>query len=138
MDKLVESIKSHEGYRSEVYLDSKGKPTCGWGHYLWVGSKVPLEASEAFFKQDIADAISEFSRLPLRFRSHLNEARRRVIVEMLFNMNLQKLLKFVDFWAAVELEDWKGARAALLDSLWARQVKGRAIELADRFLNGVD
>jgi lysozyme len=138
MDKLVQSIKQHEGYKDEIYLDSEGKPTCGWGHHLWIGSRVPLEASEAFFKQDVADAVREFTKLPSKFRNHLNESRRRVIVEMLFNMNLQKVLNFRKFWAAVELEDWVEARAQLLDSRWAAQVKGRAIELADRFLLGVD
>lgn len=138
MDKLIESIKKHEGFRDTVYLDSEGKPTCGWGHYLWIGSRVPLEAAEAFFKQDIADAVSEFSKLPSRFRNRLNESRRRVVVELIFNMNLQKVLQFKKFWAAVELEDWAEAKAQLLDSRWAVQVKGRAIELADRFLNGVD
>lgn len=138
MKKLIESIKKHEGFKDVVYLDSEGKLTCGWGHYLWVGSKIPLEASEAFFRQDIADAVSEFSRLPSRFRNHLNESRRRIVVELIFNMNLQKVLQFKKFWAAVELEDWVEAKAQLLDSKWATQVKGRAQELAQRFLLGVD
>lgn len=138
MDKLIESLKSHEGYRGEVYLDSLGFPTCGWGHHLYAGSKVPIEASEAFFKQDVADAISEFSKLPLRFRNHLNEPRRRVIVELIFNMGLPKVLGFKKFWSAVELEDWPEAKAQLLDSRWATQVKGRASELANRFLIGGD
>jgi lysozyme len=138
MDKLIESIKRHEGFKDAVYLDSEGKPTCGWGHYLWIGSKVPLEASEAFFKQDIAEAVSEFSKLPSRFRNRLNESRRRIVVELIFNMNLQKILQFKKFWAAVELEDWVEAKAQLLDSRWATQVKGRAIELANRFLEGTD
>lgn len=138
MDKLIESIKNHEGFRDTVYLDSENKPTCGWGHYLWVGSRVPLEASEAFFKQDISDAISEFSKLPPRFRKHLNEARRRVVVELIFNMNLQKVLQFKKFWATVELENWVEAEVQLLDSRWAVQVKSRAKELAQRFLLGMD
>jgi GH24 family phage-related lysozyme (muramidase) len=32
MDKLLESVKKHEGYRNKVYLDTLGKRTIGVGH----------------------------------------------------------------------------------------------------------
>ncbi len=32
MDKLLESVKRHEGYRNKVYLDTLGKRTVGVGH----------------------------------------------------------------------------------------------------------
>ena len=32
MDKLLESVKKHEGYRNNVYLDTLGKRTVGVGH----------------------------------------------------------------------------------------------------------
>ncbi len=31
-DKLLESVKKHEGYRNKVYLDTLGKRTVGVGH----------------------------------------------------------------------------------------------------------
>ena len=40
------------GYVDRVYLDTKGIPTGGKGHAFHVGSYVPVEASDAFFKQD--------------------------------------------------------------------------------------
>ena len=32
MDKIKESIKHHEGFRSKVYLDTLNKRTVGYGH----------------------------------------------------------------------------------------------------------
>ena len=32
MDRLLKSVKQHEGYRNKVYLDSLGKRTVGVGH----------------------------------------------------------------------------------------------------------
>ena len=32
MDRLLESVKKHEGYRNKVYLDTLGKRTVGVGH----------------------------------------------------------------------------------------------------------
>jgi lysozyme len=137
VDKLIESIKLHEGYRDRVYLDSENKPTCGWGHYLWVGSRVPLEASEAFFKQDIADAVASYRTILPYLRKHLNINRARVITEMIFNMNVQKVLQFKQMWEAIEREDFEEAAAQMLNSKWASQVKARAFELADIMKDGV-
>ena len=117
MEKLIESIKRHEGYRDRVYLDSEGKPTCGWGHFLWVGSKVPLEASEAFFKQDVADAVSSYRTILPHLRKHLNIDRARVVTEMIFNMNVAKVLQFKQMWEAIEREDFDGAAVQMLESI---------------------
>ena len=32
IDRLMESVKQHEGYRNKVYLDTLGKRTVGVGH----------------------------------------------------------------------------------------------------------
>lgn len=138
MDKLVESIKRHEGYRDSVYKDSLGYLTLGWGHLLAEGSKVPLEVSEAFLKADIASAVSDFYRLPRNLQVKLNETRKRIVTELIFNIGLHKVLLFARFWIAVQAEDWPTAKAELLDSQWARQVKGRAVEMADIFERGTN
>jgi lysozyme len=136
VDVLIESIKRHEGYRDRVYLDSEGKLTCGWGHHLWVGSKVPIEASDAFFKQDLADAVSSFRTIPPVYRRHLNPTRARVITEMIFNMNVQRVLLFRKMWEAIENMDYDRAADEMLSSKWATQVGQRAIELAEIMRKG--
>jgi lysozyme len=136
MEKLIESIKRHEGFKDKVYLDSEGKPTCGWGHYLWVGSRVPLEACEAFFRQDIADAVASYRTILPHLRKRLNVTRARVITEMIFNMNVQKVLQFKKMWEAIEREYFEEAAAQMLSSKWAAQVGLRAIELAEIMVHG--
>jgi len=37
----------------------------------------------------------------------------------------------VKMWEAIEREDWEAAAREMTDSKWARQVKGRAVELAE-------
>lgn len=131
MDALIVSLKRHEGYRDEVYLDSEGHPTCGWGHCLRVGSRVPLEASEAFFRSDVARAVSDFYRIPKTLTDRLNESRKRVICEMIFNLGLSGVLNFKRMWAAIEREDFNLAAEEMLDSKWASQVGKRSVELAN-------
>lgn len=140
MDALIESIKIHEGYRDTVYKDSEGFLTCGWGHALHLGSKVPLEASEAFLKQDIADAVRDYFKLAPTLGAvtlrNLNTIRRRVIVEMLFNLGLPGVLKFVRMWQAIAVKDWEAAADEMLNSKWHQQVGKRAQKLAETMRTG--
>jgi lysozyme len=136
MEKLIESIKRHEGYKDTVYFDTKGYLTCGWGHQFILGSKIPLEVSELFFKSDLADAISNFNKIDINLQRKLNPGRRRVVVEMIFNMGLKGVLEFKQMWACIKNEDFEGAAREMLASQWASQVKGRADELAGIMRNG--
>lgn len=137
MKLLEEALKQDEGFRDRIYLDTKGNPTGGWGHHFYPGSKLPLECCELLLKQDIAIAVSEYHKIPMAFRRHLNEASARVVVCMIFNMGLKSVMGFNDMWAAIERDDWPGAKAAMLDSLWHRDVGTRAERLAEIMLTGV-
>lgn len=130
MDQLISDLKRHEGYRDHVYIDSLGNPTCGWGHHLYPGSRINETIAEEFLKMDVAQAISDFWQIELKYRSRLNFRRKRVIINMIFNMGVQKVLGFKKMWAAIGREDWEGAAKEMLDSRWATQVGDRAIELA--------
>jgi lysozyme len=50
---------------------------------------------------------------------------------MAFNLGVPRLCKFRKMWAEVHEKDFTTASHEMLDSKWARQVKGRATELAD-------
>lgn len=130
MEELRETLKRHEGYRDRVYLDSEGKPTVGYGHHLYIGSKISKEIAERLLDIDIDEAVSDFWKLDIERIKKLNPARRRVIVNLIFNMNLQKVLQFKKMWACIDNEDWTGAKRELLDSRYHQQVGQRADELA--------
>ena len=63
-DKLLESVKKHEGYRNKVYLDTLGKRTVGVGHLcvedFWEDEK---EYEEKFLmdilQKDLQSAIDQ-------------------------------------------------------------------------------
>jgi len=140
MKLLEESVKRHEGFEEKIYLDSKGIPTCGWGHALLVGTKVPLEVCEIFLRQDLANAVSDFYKLRRLVEADvikgINEVRRRVITEMLFNMGLPRVLGFVKMWEAIRVKDWDRAAEEMLDSKWHKDVGKRAETLAETFKQG--
>ena len=68
MERLLKSVKEHEGYRNKVYLDSLGKRTVGVGHLcvedFWEDGK---EYEEKFLltilEHDLKTAIKASQRL---------------------------------------------------------------------------
>jgi GH24 family phage-related lysozyme (muramidase) len=67
----------------------------------------------------------------------LTVPRRAVLTDLCFNPGPGKLAKFVHMLDAIRRKDWQRASDELLDSAYAKQVKGRAIKNADVLLKGV-
>jgi lysozyme len=129
---FIAQLKRHEGYRGHVYVDTEGVLTAGWGHALHVGSTVPRAAAELFLAEDLATVRQEFLSLGLE----LDPVREYVIKNMLFNLGLSRLKGFCKMLAAVRVGDYARAADEMLDSKWACQVKGRAVELAEMMRTG--
>jgi len=55
---------------------------------------------------------------------------------MCFNMGITKLLGFKNTLRMMKAGDYDGAADGMLQSLWAKQVKGRADELAEQMRHG--
>ena len=128
-DRLSSTIKRHEGLRLEMYKDSVGKHTIGYGHNL-DDLGITQEQADKLFSDDITKVIYELLGIP-EFRAIKNKARREVLINMSFNLGLPKLLGFRKMWAAVMAEAWEAAADEMLDSRWARQVGHRAVELSE-------
>ena len=56
----------------------------------------------------------------------LDSVRQLILIDMAFNMGVPRFYKFKKMWAAVHDEDYPTAAKEMLDSRWAKQVKGRA------------
>lgn len=67
----------------------------------------------------------------------LDEVRREVLVNLTFNMGMQRLVGFRNMLAAVKAGDYGIAAEELLDSAYAKQVGARAQRLADQLRTGV-
>lgn len=128
LETLEQMLERHEGYRSTPYVDSVGVQTIGIGHNLH--KPLTRQAVLQILRDDIANATNDCLHA-FPWYAALDEPRQRVMVNMCFNLGLPRLLKFTKFLAAMELGNYETAAAEMLDSLWAKQVKGRARELAD-------
>ena len=66
MDRLMESVKKHEGYRNKVYLDTLGKRTVGVGHLcvedFWEDDKEYEEKFLMEILQMVKKIFSEFMK----------------------------------------------------------------------------
>ena len=134
MDSLVEQLKRHEGFRSKPYIDSVGKVTIGYGRNL---DDVGLSRKEAvdLLYNDISLARNAVLT-NISVARRLNSARLDALTNMAFNLGITRLLKFRKFLAALDLGDFVEAEVQMLDSLWAKQVGSRAIELGRQMRTG--
>lgn len=135
-DAVKDMIKEHEGYVGEVYEDSVGVLTCGWGHALHLNSPVPIEAAEAFFKRDFKTATMAAERLIYNHKLKLNDVRHAVLVDMMYNLGYAGVCKFKKFIRAMEHEVWQAASYEMMNSKWATQVGRRAVRLAQMMRTG--
>lgn len=127
-DALIAQIQRHEGLRLKPYHCTAGKLTIGYGRNL---EDVGITAHEAEIL-----LVGDLSRCEdaclhaFPWFADLSESRQDVILNMCFNLGLAGLKKFTKFLRAVELGNYDTAADEMLDSLWAKQVKSRALELA--------
>ena len=135
MDKLLESVKRHEGYRNKVYLDTLGKRTVGVGHLcvedFWEDDK---EYEEDFLmdilKKDLQQAIRQADSMCEGLK--ISEDAKIIIIEMIFQLGGTGVSKFRKMWQALQQDppDYAEASVQMLDSRWAKQTPNRAKEMA--------
>ena len=127
-ESLEELIERHEGKCRVLYKDSLGVSTIGIGH----NCSKPLSdaAMKQILRDDLNDTISDCLHAFPWF-VELSRNRQHAILDMCFNLGLPKLQGFQKFLKAMELGDYETAANEMLESLWAKQVKHRALELAD-------
>ena len=141
-DKLVESVKKHEGYRNKVYLDSLGKRTVGYGHLCvedkwvdgWEYSQVELEK---VLEKDLKYAINQGEGMCRDLK--ISDDAKFLIIEMIFQLGSAGVQKFRKMWEALKEDppNYKEASVQMLDSRWAKQTPNRAQEMAGHMRNCV-
>lgn len=124
---LKTQLERHEGLRLKPYRDTVGKLTIGYGRNLDDVGIAPEEA-ELMLDNDIDAALKHLHTVD-EF-NELDPVRQAVITNMCFNLGFYGLMAFRKMWTAIERKDYREAAKQMLDSLWARQVGGRADELA--------
>ena len=136
MDRLLESVKKHEGYRNKVYLDTLGKRTVGVGHLcvedFWEDDK---EYEEKFLmtilEHDLETAIKGAKDLMSENGCmDMDEVAEEIIIEMIFQLGKTGVSKFRNMWKALSSLDYSTAASEMLDSRWAKQTPNRAKAMA--------
>ncbi len=132
--KLMEQLIRHEGLKLKPYTDSVGKLTIGVGRNL---EDVGISESEAMsmLENDINRAQFECVQKIDVFHVQV-KARQDVLINMVFNMGVNRVLGFKNMLRAIRNGDYAKAASDMLDSKWARQVGNRARELANQMKSG--
>ena len=135
METLKSRIKEHEGFSPTPYRDAHGW-SIGYGHFIGEGGsglKISRTVGDKILDEDIHKFRFEIMSLGFGW---LSEARTGVLVEMAFNLGFPRFQTFVKMLAAIEARDYEKAADEMLDSKWAKQVKGRAETLAEVMRTG--
>lgn len=127
VDRTIQAwIKTDEGLKLEAYVDTTGNLTIGWGRNLKDG--IRADEAELMFQNDLKQALNElldqswFPSLPTNVKNAL--------INMNFNLGIEKLLEFKDMIEALKSKNYRAAAQAALDSLWAKELPKRAKEVA--------
>jgi len=134
LDILKAQLKIDEGVKNKPYKDTVGKLTIGCGRNL---DDVGLRDSEIDFllDNDIASAEKD-ARILVRAFDQLNDVRKAVVLNMVFNMGFSVFSQFRQTIAAINSGDYTKAAAGMRASRWAQQVGARAQRLADQMAKG--
>jgi len=134
-DKLLQSVRKHEGYRNKVYLDTLNKRTVGVGHLcvedFWEDNK---EYEESFLmdilQKDLQNSINGAENLCKNL--NISDDAKILIIEMIFQLGKNGVSKFRNMWKALAENppNYEEASIQMLDSRWAKQTPNRAKEMA--------
>jgi lysozyme len=133
IDKMIAQIKRHEGVKLKPYHCTAGKLTIGVGRNIEDNGISEREA-EFLLMNDLsamADAAKSYE-----WYADLNEPRKAVIINMLFNMGQPRFDKFVNTKQFLSDGLYIEAAEEMLNSKWAKDVGRRAEELSEQMARG--
>lgn len=141
---LIANIKENEGFCGEIYEDTRGYKTIGYGFLVSALSKDELALNDGKVEpmsRAAADQILELKLRKLRPRvfevfSWLAEKPinvQDVVLEMCYQMGIAKVQKFVTTLHHIRMGEYEKAVQSGLRSLWAQQTPNRARKV----LNGL-
>lgn len=133
MESLANQLIRHEGLRLEVYECTNGYKTIGVGRNIQTNG-ISEEEAILMLKNDIDRSRKELETF--YWFNELDEVRKDCLINMVFNLGFPTFKKFKGLISDLEDKNYKMASLNMLDSRWAKQVKGRAKELAEQMRTG--
>jgi lysozyme len=128
---LIKELRRDEGVIDHAYQDSLGYWTIGVGRLIdkKKGGRLTDEEIDYLLLNDIKECTADLDKNLPWWRS-LTDARRRVLVNMRFNLGMAGLLGFKNTLKFIETGDYAKAASNMLLSKWTKQVGQRANRLA--------
>lgn len=130
---LSDELKRDEGFKSRVYQCTAGKLTVGFGHNL-EDNDLSESVAEMQLNIDIMEIHEELSNL--QWYCELDDFRKRILINMAFNLGMNGLMKFRKMIDALIIKDYETAADEMVDSNWYHQVGQRSVRLVSMMREG--
>ena len=127
----ITQLKSDEGFREFMYKCSANKTTIGYGLNLEAG--ITEEEAHIILRHRLRRISSS---LDYNWYRNLNDVRKGVILNMVYQMGLRGVLKFRKMIDAMACGDFNRAAVEMEDSRWFKQTPNRAQRLIDTMRAG--
>lgn len=146
---MINRLILHEGLKLNPYKDTKGLLTIGIGRCIetnpftyeeikavgdWQNG-ITRNAAYMLCKNDIIRCINELKK-NISFFEKLDQERQYVLIDMCFNMGINKLLCFKKMLSALGIGNYNKAAEEILNSSYAKQVGKRADRLSNCIKTG--
>ena len=135
LEDLKNEIKKEEGYRLEVYIDTEGFPTGGYGHKIIDGEKIPTtkEGWEELFEKDFSRACE--GAMNICGDWNIKDEAKAIIIHMVYQMGEAGVCKFKRALSHLKKSEYKYCAGEMMNSRWANQTPNRAKRLSDHMAN---
>ena len=149
---IFDFIKNHEGVRPHIYKDSLGIPTVGIGFNMMRPDAKLIFKSLGLNYNDILSGSTDLSDQQMRdlfieclkiaykdvkqYMPNYDSLPREIklgLIDMSFNLGINRLSKFVKTKEYIVKGDYKAAANELKNSKWAGQVGNRAKNIISLF-----
>ena len=136
LEKLKNYLRSEEGYKDNVYLDSRVFKTIGIGHLVKPsdnfisGKRYSRKQIEKIFNYDVEICVQDAYNLCKDL--DINEEAILIVAHMCFQLGRTKTAKFKKMFEALAKKDYVTAGFEMEDSLWRKKhTPARAMRLSE-------
>ena len=137
LEKLKSDLRTEEGYRDTIYLDTRGFQTIGIGHLVKPsdnfvqGKRYSRKVIEKVFDYDVKICVQDAYNLCKDL--DIKEEAILIIAHMCFQLGRTKTALFVKLFDCLRKKDYVGAGFEMEDSLWAKKhTPARAMRLSEQ------
>lgn len=124
-EKAKKMLLIDEGLQLKPYRCTAGRLTIGYGHNL-DDLGITQHIADELLKGDLETAKKTCRKIFGEIFDGWSENRQLGWINLAFNLGYSRLIKFKNTIRAAQIEDWLEVENGLRQSLWFKQVKGRA------------